>query len=235
MNKLKINKDMKFDFYHLMEDIDTNHEFTLRDVLCACMDSCIPIDILSQILRCSYIKDYYEEMSKGTKSSDSDIIYLELSHQIGLDSDNNTVDLGWIFDGVGEKGLIPKDILDNYSKEDIQKFRDEGYTQRYALEFSPVYELADYSIKIRDEIQISDWDKFENNSIIKGKPNVKLIDALYGILWELSFLGSPKERDEKKEDLDQRVKRLEDGTEELLDFEEVKVRLKEKYNIDLDK
>ena len=55
MDKIKITKDMKFGFFDLMEYVDTECEFTLRDVICACMDSDIPIEVLEAILQCPYI------------------------------------------------------------------------------------------------------------------------------------------------------------------------------------
>ena len=115
--------------------------------------------------------------------------------------------------------------------------KDDGFTQTYAVEFTPIYELADCPIKIRNKIYIVDWGKDElkeQPDPIKGTPLIRLIDLLYEIFWELSFLGSPKKRDEEKAELGRRVKSIKDGTIEFLDWEEVKSRLKEKHNIDLD-
>ena len=58
---IKITKDLKIDFDDLMLRVDFSHEFTLRDVLRACVHSEIPIEILQAMLRCNYIEDYWKE------------------------------------------------------------------------------------------------------------------------------------------------------------------------------
>ena len=239
MDKIKITEDMEFDFQDLMEEIDLTHEFTLKDVLEACMNSVIPIDILSDLLQCPYIEDYYKEMSKEKTDEVRDILYLQLSYAIDQDDDAEYTSHGWTFDGVGEAGLIPQDLLDNCTEEEIKRMREDGYTQKYALEFTPISDLVGYTIKISDEIKIINWNDKASDEVttIKGKPSIRLIDALYEIFWELSFLGSPEERDEKGEDLLKRVdeykKAKEDGTLKLIDFEEVKKTLLEKYGTDI--
>jgi hypothetical protein len=239
-DKIKIDKYMRFDIGHLMDEIDPDHEFTLTDVIYACMNSSVPIKILSELLQCPYIEDYFEELKNGKKDEDYDreILHLELHYGIDKDDEFPDTSHGWSFDGVGKKGDIPQDIIDHYSEEEVQEMRDEGFTQRYAVEFTPICDLADYVIKIGDEAQLIDWDNdsADNSTTIKGKPSINLIEVLYAIFWELSFLGSPEERDEKKEDLLGRVdaykKASEDGTLKVIDFEEVKEKFKEKYDLD---
>ena len=237
MNEIKITKDMGFSVHDLMSYVDTTHEFTLRDVLCACMNSPMPMLLLGELLQCPYIVDYYNEMDAGEKAEDKGILYLELSYSIEQDDEDPITTQGWGFHGMGDEGDIPQDIIDNYTEEEVQKMRDEGFAQSYAVEFSPIYDLADYPIRIADKTQVIQWKGFSDNSyVIKGKPQIRLIEVLHEIFWELSFLGSPTERDEEKELLGQRVdgyeKAKKDGTLKYVDFEEVKKQLKKNYDLD---
>jgi len=244
MNKIKITKDMKFGLTDLMDYVDTEFEFTLRDVISACMDSDIPIDILGVLLQCPYIEDYYKEMNKDSKAGDSDsdsgsdILHLELSYGIEQDDSDPFVSQGWSFSGIGKEGEIPQDIINHYSEEEVQKMRDDGYTESFAVEFTPVFKLADYIIKIDNKVIITQWNKSECKDIkLKGQPYIRLIEVLYEIFWELSFLGSPEERDEKCERLGQSVDDYEqakkDGTLKYVDFEEVKANFAKKYDLDI--
>ena len=236
MDEIKITKDMKFELYNLMSYVDAEHEFTLRDVLCACKNSIVPMSLLEELLQCPYIEDYYNEMDKGEKDNDRAMKYLELGYTIEHD-DDPSVSQGWSFYGMGEEGDIPQDIIDHYSEEEVQKMRDEGFAQSYAVEFTPIYDLADYVIKIGNKIHITDWQDLDDKRVIKGQPLIRLIDVLYEIFWELSSLGGPEDRDEKKEKLRQRLdsyeKDKEGGTLKFVDFEEVKAKFNKKYDLDI--
>lgn len=75
----------------------------------------------------------------------------------------------------------------------------------YAIEFTQLNELANLPIKIKTSVEI-------------GKTTLTINPSLYqlinSIFWELTFVGyTPKERDEKKDDL---VKLKEEAEDELL-------------------
>jgi len=237
MDKIKITKDMKFGLIDLMNYIDVDHEFTLRDILIACKDSSIPMETLGELLQCPYIEEYYNEMDKG-KEGDRDMLHLELGYGIEQDDEDPFICHGWSFYGVGEEGYISQDIIDHYSEEEVQKMRDEGYRETYAVELSPIYELADYPIKINNEIDVTVYnDTPVKQQPLKGKPEIRLMEVLYEIFWELSFMGSTTDRDEAKDNLCKRIDEYEqakgDGTLEYIDFEEVKDKLTKKYDKDI--
>jgi len=242
---IKITKSLKFNFYDLMRDVDTEHEFTLRDVLNACMKSKIPLEILQAMLRCNYIEQYWKEMkSKKFKNDGDGIEYLELAWNGTIDEYKGKQDSSssWHFNGVGKKGYIPDDLLGFCSKKEIAKMKKEGYRQSYAIEFRPMYALANFPIKIRKEIKIEDWRNYKKKlkkkedifTIIDVQPSITLMELLYWIFWELSFCGSPEKRDGISADLDERVKELDKAKKEgrldeiTVPWEEVKKNLKKK-------
>ena len=241
---IKITKDLKFDLVDLMKTVDMSHSFTLRDVLRACMNSKIEPKALMELLHCNYIEDYWKEAESRPFTGlqdDRKMDYLELSwtgykHTYkGKRFDSN----GWDFSGAGKKGYITKDVL-KYSK--FTKKEKENYRHSFAIEFCPMYTLADYPIRLCTGLHITDYDaKIANreeldlfNKTIDMNPSITLIDLLYAIFWELSFCGSIDARNTMKEDIDGRVKEIKKALKEgrlnkiTVPWEKVKKELKKK-------
>ena len=72
-NYIKITPDLDISFSDLMRPIDISQEFTLRDVLRAAVKSThIPVEIMSEILHCRALLDYYNEAeSKPFENKDN--------------------------------------------------------------------------------------------------------------------------------------------------------------------
>jgi hypothetical protein len=231
---IKITEDLIFDFEDLMLPVNFEHEFTLRDVLRASVNSAIPIEILSVMLRCNYIEDYWAEAESKPFDDKSDIEYLELYYWVTKHTFEGKRDDGscWGFHGIGKEGVIPEDIIEHSTEEEIQEMRDEGYRQAYAVEFTPMYKLADYPIRIGDKIHVTDYDAHPKDILdrdIDVIPTITLMELLYWIFWELSFLGSLEERDDKGEGLKQIVDDIKEGKAELTPWEEIKTKLEDKF------
>lgn len=58
--------------------------------------------------------------------------------------------------------------------------------------------------------------------------SITVSDFFNGLFDEICFFGSPSRRDDEVEELQRRMKEIEDGTAELIPWEEVKDRLKDK-------
>jgi len=220
---IKITKSLKFDFDDLMRDVDSNYEFTLRDVVNVCVNSKIPLEILQVILRCNYIEQYRKEMKNKKIENDNKIIYLELGWNGEIDKfeGKENSSSSWDFYGMGKKGVIPEDLKEWCTKKEIAKMKKEKWQQGYAIEFTPINEIADYPIKIRKEICITDRRDYKKKkkpcdvcTRIDVQPTITLIELLHWIFWELSFLGSPAQRNGKSEDLNRRAKELDQAKKE---------------------
>jgi len=246
-DKIKITKDLEFGYSDLMKTVDQSCPFTLRDVLRSCCSSKIPIDLLCQILRCNYILDYYDEAeSRKFRPSKSDNIeYL----CVCWNGEKSTYEgerhggFRWCFNGVGKKGYVPKDVK-KYGK--LTKEQMKNYRCSYAIELSPMYKLTDYPIKIGDKLYIADHDVFTKWAVKReGKcpdinyevdltPSITLIELLHAILWELSFFGNIKERNEKLRNIVKAAKEtkraIKNGTAKFISHKEVKKRLAKKIN-----
>lgn len=245
-NLIKITPDLNISFFDLLRPVDTNSEFTLRDVLRACVNSeYIPLECMQEILQCRCLKDFYDEAeSKPFENSENDIEYLELYYQGDIGEDKDSPDGKyfsgkWAFHGVGKLGVVPdEDVMGHMSPEDKANFR-----QSYAIELSPMYNLTDYKIKIRKEILITDWtDKnpISNIKRIDFQHPILLVEVLYWVIWELSFFGSPKDREEESSELKRRCNEIDqakkDGTLDklLIPWEDVKKDLCDEFGWDED-
>lgn len=231
-NKIKITKDLKFGYEDLIKEIDVSQEFTLRDVLIACMNSKIPIETLSLLLHCSYIRDYITEASSKDFTDEYDLDYLEV-YWWGTEElkvrPKGIKECGsmWCFHGIGKLGYIPDDIL-QYSE--LTEKEKKEYRQPMAIEFSSMYKLADYPIKIRQTMNITNYNKDpqDADTIIDFQPSITLIELLYAIFYELSFCGSPEQRDKKIVCLNQLASDVKSGKVKTYSSEEVFKRLKKK-------
>jgi len=212
MEQIKITKNLKFDYKDLTRQIDLSQEFTLRDIFDACVYSKIPVENLIEILNCDYT-EFCEEMISKPFEDEGRIDYLELYWDGSVSEFSGKLDSGqyWAFHGVGKKGVLPDDPNYPYkfTKKEAKEFRE-----KYAIEFTPMYQLADYPIKISDKLSILDYrEKHDKRclKIIDFAPSITLIELLYAIFWELSFCGGIAGRDKKKGELNSALKEFDEA------------------------
>jgi hypothetical protein len=220
-NNIIINKDLKFDYKDLMSNVDVSIPFTLKDIFSICENSKIPIDVLGKMLNCHYVLDLIEESkleyNKNQDDDYSNIEYLELYFLGDQDIyDGNRTDFShWAFHGVGIKGKIGEDVLKCCKLSDSEKIE---YREKYAIELTPVYKLIDYKIYINNKMIIN-----ENidQKIIDFRPSITLIELLFSIFYELSFCGSPKDRDMQTEKLMNVIKDFDNNCSPVISMEDV--------------
>lgn len=215
-NNIKITKDLKFNYDDLMRKVDVSQEFTLRDIINACINSSIPFKTLSRILRCNYLKDYIKEVNSKPFENERNIDYLEVYWWGSKQTDDGKRDDGniWSFHGIGKKGDVPEDVL-KYGK--LSKKEKEDYRSAMAIEFDPLYYLADLPIKIGKKLHITDYDVKcckDWDSNVDFQPSITLIELLHAIFWELSFCGSPEQRDSQMKELNRRVDEIDKAGKE---------------------
>lgn len=132
-----------------------------------------------------------------------------------------------------EASSIPADVSaaawDKYHED--PKNNPEPLSERYAIEFTPVNELADKPIKVDTTYEIVEnlheapWRK----TLFKSTKPMYLLDVIWAILWEISFCGSPAARDEQVAELNRRIEDIKAHPENLIPaekvFEDLKRRL----------
>jgi hypothetical protein len=239
---IKITNRMKFDYSDLMTPVDLEKEFTLNDLFLAVEHSKIEPVTLAKILQCPYIYDLCAEAKSKRFKSDGQIDHLRLSFVVDKDKYQckEEITYMWTFDGIGKKQPIPDDLKKHCPKHILDKMKKEGYFPSYGVEFTPVYELKGLPIKVDRTVYYTDWtvdshtypEQFSRQFTIT--PRVTLLKILYHVFYELSFCGSPKQRDEKLADLKGRADEIDKARKEgrmdelFTPWEDVKKRLKKK-------
>jgi hypothetical protein len=124
------------------------------------------------------IKDVVKEGLQPYTGEEKELEYLELYWGIDYDEDEKEFPGNILpgFHGIGIAGEIP-----------------------YCLMLTPANEIAGLPLKLCQEFIVSSNTKYE---IFEG-PQFSLGQILYGIIWELSWFGSPEERERKKQELAQ--------------------------------
>lgn len=247
MDKIIIDEDVDLDYSDLGKKVDFSVPFTLRTILnMVCFSSYIPLDTMQRMLCCPFLFEYLEEAQKQEKNPRDGmekIEYLEVYWEGDKMTTKGITDCSsmWSFHGMGEKGYVSEDVKEHMFSDGKV---DPEYRTSFAVEFSPINEIADYEIRIRKEMIFEDWDsKEEDKKYVKYPftPDISLFELLYAIFWELSFAGSPQERDGQMVELKRRVDEIEEakanGTLDqiMIPWETVKENLRKKFDIDLDK
>ena len=232
-DNIKITSDLEVDYCDLLRLVDMDSKFTLRDVLNIAINSKIPIETFKEILQCNYIVDLWDEAYSMPFIDNGVIEYLELKFEVSRHTFRKEIcdSSGWTFCGMGKKGVIPEDL----TKNGIQVEDPENFRQGQAIEFSPMYELADYPIHFDRGIYFTNYDAKDvlKNDDIPVRPSITLTELLYAVFWELTFCGGTEDRDNKLQELKQTIKDFEkskaDGTLKLIPFEDVKKNLEAKF------
>jgi hypothetical protein len=229
--KIKIGPDLRFDYTDLFSVVDFDHEFTLRDVIESAVSSKIPMEMLCRILRCPYLVEYHKEVESKPFEDGGDIEYLELYWLGDKDQEEDgslKMSSQWCFHGVGREGVVCDDVIACYEMRGEKV--PEDYRERYSLTFSPMYKLADYKIKVCDRMYITNWAaKRMKSEEIPFVPSLMLVEVLFWIFWELSFLGGTKERDASCDEIAKRCNDFDKGVLETKTSEEVFADIKKKF------
>ena len=125
----------------------------------------------------------------------------------------------------------------------------DGEDETYALDFTPLNNLANCQIELESDFMIFDErkeslvgrreyldsipeedkskeDKYYYPVIANTTRDFTLYDILRGLFWELSFHGSPKDRTKRREELMEQIERIDRGEEKLIPMEDVMKDLK---------
>lgn len=103
--------------------------------------------------------------------------------------------------------------------ENGAKVKDEIQECAYGLSFTPINAILDYPFELKEEVKINHleiWDG-KKYSFPKLKPEINtkkywtpylMIEA---ILWEISFMGTPQQQDEKYDEIKETVDKVKSG------------------------
>lgn len=115
-----------------------------------------------------------------------------------------------------------KDETDGYIVDDFGGVGlQEGWEDQpdfeggYAIEFTPIQDLLKYPIEI-NPIIVAQHINLDNRKLnlkqLSGKFTPTVYDVIHSILFEITYCGKPQSRDDKKLELNNTIKGIEDGT-----------------------
>lgn len=171
-----------------------------------------------------WVEEYIDEalLSEPNKLDeivDTQVEYLQLSWNYHYQTYKGKEELQGM-DRPDLYGIGPKLL------EDYENFK-KGDRIRYSLSFSSTKELVDLPIKLKQDLEIVDL----NLDLLPDPKTINTPTALYdgvtytlgsileGILYEISFHGSPQSRDKGKLELLKQVEMVKSGEGELIDFD----------------
>lgn len=93
----------------------------------------------------------------------------------------------------------------------------DGTIIHWGIDFIPVNELVHLPVRLKPTIDI------RKNMETVGEDNCtfSLLEVIGEIYWEISFFGSPDQRDDLARELQDAIREIDDGTAELIPIEDV--------------
>lgn len=134
------------------------------------------------------------------------------------------------FHGIGYE--LKEDKLHDWKNENGTHAVEWSKGERipWSMSFTSANTYINYPVKlaqkmiIHDEIEHKPKAKdnyFAQPVAVFERSGYTLGDILYGIIWELSFHGGPKERNEKSEELKESINKIRDGSAKTVSWEEM--------------
>jgi hypothetical protein len=211
----------------LLRAVEIADTFTLGD-LCQAVRNCEELDLktLSILLRCPlapFLAECLQPCAPDTTPA-SDLSALCLRWRCEYDRPGDTrrphaSSLQLDVYGVGN-------TWEEYKPDGqwYEEGRDVSDCNAYAIEMSPLYELRHLPLRIDPTMTIARRAELEKERLEISAPPVTLVQLVHALFWELSFFGTPEQRDAQRAELEEQVRRINAGEERLIPWEEVRDR-----------
>lgn len=193
-----------FSFRHLFDLCSLEDGVTLKDVFLLVSREAGLYDLIIG----NWLKDYMSEAFNEKEKEpiqDQEIDFLELYWTPSLQKLEGRESLqGSAFPCLHGLGPVLQNEQDGFKA---------GSRIPYSLSFMPLGTLLDLPLKIKKDTELwsEDFDsrKLKDKKILDIKEwPMTLGQIVYGIFWELSFYGSPKDRDQQGQKLKEIIKDL---------------------------
>ena len=208
-------------FHYLHDEVEFEDDITMRDFFLLVEKN---LDVFGMIFG-NWIDEYtnealHKEPKLKEKTSPNDTLdYVRLQWKIRHDKKELNVPSMPEFDGF------------SIAVED-DKYYKKGEEIHWGMDFTPVNSYIDKPLKLVNTVII--YDETTNEETQYFTDSFTLYQVVLGIVWEISFLGGPADRDEKNKELEEMMKRIESGEEELIPMEDVFNRIKSNLGLDED-
>jgi hypothetical protein len=161
-----------------------------------------------------------EDLRKPTDSPDKDLDYLEVYPAVELHKyvpGRATLTHYWGFHGWGdwpdaEKGGMPA-----------------GTKGGWAIEMTPLAQLKHLELRIKTDSELYDEKykpRYSRKLLAEFRMEPTFLEFVHAILWELSFFGTPENRDAKSAELTEQVKEIDSGRAKLVPADDLFKKIK---------
>ena len=226
-----LTPDYKLSLSDLPETVESvSDDFTLMDLFRIIADvSSVELTI---ILGMNFFSDFYREV-KQEPIKRSDLHYLELNWFTDYDLNNNSqedpikAELHNLMDfgGIGKHECAFGGSCPNGCRE----------TDSYAVEMTPICELAHLPIKMNTEVKMYEPYTRDGRAWSRTGFTLTMHPTLYtfitSIFWELTFFGTPEDRDEQLQDIKGAIERIKSGEDKTIPWEEVKKHMEIDHDV----
>lgn len=163
-------------------------DVTLADIFRAVEQDPELVRFLEQWSWCDL--DAFHTEARKPATAASDLSYIEIAKYFEWDEHEaqETVDVS----GIGEP--------------------DEHGMTHYGIDFTPVNQLVHLPVRLRPRMEI----RKDHKTLGEAPCTFTLLDVLGWIYWEISFYGSPEDRDRQGAELQESVREVEDGRATLI-------------------
>lgn len=104
-----------------------------------------------------------------------------------------------------------------------------GKEMGLAVEFTPINELKSYPFKLDTQLNVYSLQK-DSKILLSGKKDFTVYEVVSTVLYEISFTGTPEQRDARMSKLKQQCEDIKSGKAKTIPAEEVFANLREKLN-----
>lgn len=160
-----------------------------------------------------------EDCAKPTDKPDTELDYLEVFPILELHNHDRkkkpTLTQYWGFHGWG-----------TWPETDGMK---KGTKGGWAIELTPLAELKNCEIRIKTDAILSSErykPRYESKTLAEFRMDPTFLEFVHAILWELSFFGTPEERDAKNAELKQTVDDIDSGKAKLVPADDLFKKMK---------
>jgi len=150
-----------------------------------------------------YLNNWVEEfVNEGLNNKPAqtfdDVEYLQLYWNLNQDVNDNNQS---IIDGYGFPSfhMVSKKLIEDKYDEFGTLMYQANQRINYSLSFIPTNDLANIPIKLKRKLLICDSGDTSKSPIKFDDCVYSLGQVLYGIIWELSWYGSPEKRDKESD------------------------------------
>lgn len=208
-----VDRPIRFIYHELRTVCHIEPDVTLGDIIRLVANNPALVLLIGEFSWCN-VAAFAKELEKSCVKP-SDLKWIEISRGIKIN------------DRYGDHGEYPGDIVDFI---DVLG-RDDSET-RWALDFTPVNEIAHLLVRLAPTVILRNYRNIKDGVVeeISGETNYSLLEVLTEIFYEISFHGSPADRDEVSAEVLNMVKQIESGETRTVPLEEVFKDNKPKVN-----